>query len=111
MNENLRIFLAYLVIPGLPIAMIVAGVILVSGGRGKSSWRGTTGRFILSIPIGLGVYAFVGIATARVRGEGHFYSVPFGAYRVDDAALVASMVLWIAFVFLGLSALSRLKRG
>lgn len=48
---------------------------------------------VLSLSLGAMTYFFLGIAIARFRQEGHFYSFPFGGYAVRDEALLASVAI------------------
>jgi hypothetical protein len=40
-------------------------------------------------------YFFVGMYTARIKGIGHFFSVPFGGYSVTDSAITLSLICWV----------------
>jgi hypothetical protein len=102
----LRVFLANFIVEILPLLMIAAAIILVlkaqKDGPG-SRFKRYVGISLAAIPGGIIVYMFAGIAASVVRGEGHFYSVPFGAYTVsNNAALVMSILFWIGLVFLAL---------
>src|SRR5438046_6824848 len=103
-----RIFLANFVVQVLPLLMIAAAIILVvkarKGGPG-SSLKHYFGLSLAALPAGIIAYIVAGIAAARIRREGHFYSVPFGGYTVDKGPIVISVVLWIALVFVVLSLL------
>lgn len=105
--ENiLRIFLANFILQVLPLLMIAAAVVLVlkarKGGPGSSLKR-YLGISLAALPAGIIAYIIAGIAAAVIRGEGHFYSVPFGGYTIDNGPLVTSAVLWIALVFVVLA--------
>ena len=97
-----RIFLANFVVQVLPLLMIAAAIILVvkarKGGPG-SSLKHYFGLSLAALPAGIIAYIVAGIAAARIRREGHFYSVPFGGYTVDNGPIVIRVALWIAFVF------------
>jgi len=98
----LRILLANFIVQVLPLLMIVAAVVLVVRARKRgpaSSFLHYFGISLAALPLGIIIYLFAGIAAARIRGEGHFYSVPFGGYTVDNAPIGVSPLLWIAFVF------------
>ena len=45
--------------------------------------------------MGLGLYFVTGREIAHAKGEGQFYSWPFGGYAVRDDALVGSLAVWI----------------
>ena len=98
----LRMLLANFIVQALPLLMIAAVVVLVlqarKGGRG-SSLKHYFGISLAAIPAGIIAYIAAGIVAARVRGEGHFYSVPFGGYTVNNGPIGMSVVLWIALIF------------
>ena len=102
---NLKTVLATLLMPGLPVALFVLGVALTFRARTTGTHR--FGLTLVSIPVGVALYAMVGVATAAARGAGHFYSVPFGGYRVDDAAMFGSMGIGVVIAWLGLNAIVR----
>jgi len=98
----LRITLATFIVQVLPLLMIAAAVLFVIKARKRgpaSSFIHYFGISLAALPFGIFAYIFAGIAAARLRGEGHFYSVPFGGYTVDNAPIGISLLLWIAFVF------------
>jgi len=102
LDNILRIFLANFVVQVLPLLMIAAAIVLVVKARKggpRSSFKHYFGIFLAALPAGIIVYVVAGIAAATVRGEGHFYSVPFGGYTVDNGPIAISVVLWIGFVF------------
>lgn len=105
-----RIFLANFVVQVLPLLMIAAAIILVvkarKGGPG-SSLKHYFGLSLAALPAGIIAYIVAAIAAARIRREGHFYSVPFAGYTVDNGPIVISVALWIAFVFAALAFLLR----
>jgi hypothetical protein len=107
----LRILLAYFVVLVLPIVLIIAGVLLVMKGCKEgpgSSIRRYLGISLLSLPAGIIVYIVAGIMAATVRGDGHFYSVPFGGYSVsNNGAVLISVLLWVALIFVVLAGLLR----
>jgi hypothetical protein len=39
-------------------------------------------------------YVWLGGHLARARGEGRFFSFPFGGYRLDDCAVALSVATW-----------------
>jgi len=95
----LRILLANFIVQVLPLLMIVAAVVLVVRARKRgpaSSFLHYFGISLAALPLGIIIYLFAGIAAARIRGEGHFYSVPFGGFSVgsNDKVLVSSVVFW-----------------
>lgn len=106
----LRVLLANFIVQVLPLLMIVAAIILIlkarKGGPG-SGFKRYMGLSLAAIPGGIIAYIFSGIAAAAIRKEGHFYSVPFGGYTIDNGPLVVSAVLWIALIFAMLAFLLR----
>ncbi len=102
LEAMLRALLANFVIQVLPLLMIAAAILLVlkarKGGPG-SSLKHYLGISLAALPAGVIAYIIAGIAAARIRGEGHFYSVPFGGYTVDNGPIGASIVLWILLIF------------
>jgi hypothetical protein len=114
LETMLRILLANFIVQILPILLLIAGVVLVIKARRAgpgSSVRRYLGISLVSLPVGVIVYLIAGIAAAAIRAEGHFYSVPFGGYSVsNDAAILASLLLWIGLVFVALSAVLRPRR-
>jgi hypothetical protein len=98
----LRALLANFLVQVLPLLMIAAAIILVLKARkggSRSSLKHYLGISLAALPAGIIAYIIAGIAAAAVRGEGHFYSVPFGGYTIDNGPLVSSVALWIALVF------------
>lgn len=98
----LRILLANFIVQVLPLLMIAGAILLVlrarKGGPG-SSLKHYVGISLAAIPAGIIAYIAAGIAAASLRREGHFYSVPFGGYTVDNGPIGVSVVLWIAVIF------------
>ncbi len=76
----LRTLLANFIVDVLPLLLILAGILLVikaqKSGPG-SSIRRYLGISLVSLPVGIIAYIIAGIAAARIRGDGHFYGVPF----------------------------------
>jgi hypothetical protein len=107
----LRILLAYFVVLVLPILLILAGIFLVIRARKSgsgSSIRRHLGISLISLPIGVLAYVIAGIAAARIRGDRHFYGVPFGGYSLsNNAADLMSMMIWVALVFVVLAGILR----
>jgi hypothetical protein len=107
----LRILLANAVVELLPLLLLVAGIVLMIKGRRAgpgTSVRRYLGISFVSLPVGVFTYIISGIIAASMRGDGHFYSVPFGGYTVsNNAALLASALVWIVLVFLALAAVFR----
>lgn len=98
----LRVLLANFIGQVLPLLMIAAAITLVLKARKggpRSSLKHYSGITLAALPAGIIAYIIAGIAAAKVRGEGHFYSVPFGGYTVDNGPIVSSVVIWIAFIF------------
>ena len=110
LETMLRILLANFVVQVLPLLMIAGAILLVlkarKGGR-RSSWKHYLGISLASFPAGIIAYIASGIAAARLRGEGHFYSLPFGGYGVDNGPIGVSIVLWIALIFAALAVVLR----
>jgi len=101
----LRTLFANFLVQVLPLLMIGAAVMLVLKARKGgpcSRLKHYLGISLAAIPAGIIVYIVAGIAAATIRGDGHFYSVPFGGYTVDNWPMGASVVLWIALVFVTL---------
>jgi hypothetical protein len=107
----LRILLAYFVVLVLPIVLILAGIFLVIKSRKlspPSSIRRYLGFALISLPMGVLACTIAGIVVARVRGDGHFYGVPFGGYSVSsDAADLISVLAWVGLIFVVLAGLLR----
>jgi hypothetical protein len=107
----LRTLLANFIVQVLPVLLILAGIFLVIKARRAgpgSSIRRYLGISLVSLPVGIIVYIIAGIAAAAIRGDGHFYSVPFGGYSVtNNAADLASILIWVALVFVVLAGLLR----
>jgi hypothetical protein len=107
----LRILLANFLVQVLPVLLIAAGIILALKSPREATGRRYLGILLVSFPVGVFVYIVAGIAAAAIRGDGHFYSVPFGGYSVsDNFAIGASIVIWMILVFLILAGLLRPKR-
>ena len=107
-------FLANFVVEILPVLLIGAAVMLIvrarKGGPGRA-WRYYLGVSLASLPSGIFLYILSGILAARIRQEGHFYSVPFGGYTVsDNTAIGFSLLTWIALVFALLTIFVRRRR-
>ena len=98
-----RVLLANFVVQILPFLILLTAFILIlkarKGGPGSSLKR-YVGISLAALPAGIITYIIAGIAAAAIRGEGHFYSIPFGGYSVsDNTAIGISILLWIALVF------------
>ncbi len=107
----LRILLANFVVQILPFVLIAAGIVLRVKSRREATWQHYLGIFLVSFPVGIFVYIIAGIAAATIRGDGHFYSVPFGGYSVsDNLAIGVSIVIWMVMVFFILAGLLRPRR-
>ena len=110
LETMLRILLANFIVQVLPLLMIAGAILLVlkarKDGRG-SSLKHYLGISLAAVPAGIIAYIGSGILAARLRGEGHFYSVPFGGYSVDNGPIGVSIVLWIALIFAGLAVVLR----
>ena len=102
LETMLRILLANSIVQVLPLLMIAGAILLVlkarKGGPGSSA-KHYLGVSLAAIPGGIIAYVAAGIAAARLRGEGHFYCVPFGGYTVDNGPIGVSVVLWVALIF------------
>ena len=110
----IRILLANFITTGLPLLLIAAGILLVvksRSARGGANAKFFIGALLLSVPLGLIAYIGSGMIAAALRGEGHFYSVPFGGYTAsNDAALASSAVVWIGVVFICLVVILRPRK-
>ena len=95
----------------LPLLLIVVGIVLVVTSRRDTLGRRHVGFALISVPVGICAYLIAGIVAAAIRGDGHFYSVPFGRYDIvnDNRAIVASAITWIVLVFVALAGLWRRK--
>jgi hypothetical protein len=93
----LRILIANLLVQVLPLALVAAGLVLLFRRQAGSAvlWR-SLGLVLLALPLGLFAYIAVGVAAAGLRGDGHFYSVPFGGYTLSNADVLTSAAMWIA---------------
>lgn len=106
LETMLRILLANFIVQVLPLLMIVAAIVLVLRARKggpRSSLKHYLGISLAALPVGIIAYIAAGIVAASIRGDGHFYSVPFGGYTVDNGPIGASVVVWVAFVFVVLA--------
>ncbi len=107
----LRTLLANFIVQVLPFLLILAGIFLVIKARKAgpgSTIRRYLGISLVSLPAGIIVYTIAGIAAAALRGDGHFYSVPFGGYSVsNNAADLISVLIWVALVFVVLAGILR----
>ena len=110
----IRTLLATFLTMWLPLLLIAAGMLLVvksRSARGGANAKFYTGALLLSVPLGLIAYIGSGMIAAILRGEGHFYSVPFGGYTAsNDAALACSAVVWIGVVFICLAVILRPRK-
>jgi hypothetical protein len=57
------------------------------------------------------LYYLLGGYLAEVRGEGRFYSFPFGGYRIGDAEVLMSVASWAASSGAAAYTVARLVRG
>jgi uncharacterized membrane protein HdeD (DUF308 family) len=107
----LRTLLANFIVQVLPILLIIGGILLVIKARKagpRSSIRWYLGISLISLPAGIIVYIIAGIAAVTMRGDGHFYGVPFGGYSVsNNAADLASILIWVVLVFVVLAGVLR----
>jgi len=107
----LRTLLANFIVQVLPFLLILAAIFLVIKARKAgpgSTIRRYLGISLVSLPAGIIVYIIAGIAAAALRGDGHFYSVPFGGYSVsNNAADLISVLIWVALVFVVLAGILR----
>jgi hypothetical protein len=110
----IRILLANFVVQVLPLLMIAAAIVLILKGRAGgpgSNFKRYLGISLAALPAGIITYIFAGILAARLRAEGHFYSVPFGGYTVsNNGAIGLSILMWIALIFAVLAFLLRPRR-
>ena len=71
-------------------------------------WR-ALGSLLLSFPLGLLTYGYVGIHLARTHNLSRFYSWPFGGEHVSrDGPLIASALIFVAAWFVALFGASSL---
>ena len=110
----LRTLLANFIVQVLPLLLMVAGIFLLvkahKAGPG-SSFRRYLGTSLVSLPAGVFAYVIAGIVAAAMRGDGHFYSVPFGGYSVpNNAAIFASLLIWTGLVFVVMASMLRPRR-
>lgn len=71
-------------------------------------WRGI-GSLLLSFPLGVLTYGWLGIHLARTHNLSRFYSWPFGGERIGrDGPMVASGLFWVAVWAIFLFAVSNL---
>lgn len=106
----LRILLANFLVEILPLLVIIVGVVLVARSRRETPGKRYLGFALISVPVGALAYVIAGIVAAAIRGDGHFYSVPLGGYRVNhNGGIAASVVTWMALVFVLLAGLWRPK--
>lgn len=105
----LRILLANFLVEILPLLVIVVGIILVLRSRRGTPGKQYVGFALISVPVGICAYIIAGIVAAALRGDGHFYSVPFGGYHIVDGnrTIVASAFTWMVLVFVALAGLWR----
>lgn len=99
-----RILFANFLVEILPLLIFVAGVVLVIRAQPGSRARRYVGVSLVSLPVGVISYIAAGIAAAWLRGDGHFYSFPFGGYSVsDNAGIGFNVALWIGLAFVVLA--------
>ena len=91
----------------LVLLLIAAGIWMVATAR-RNALR-YLGIVFLAVPGGILVYVVSGIVAASLRGDGHFYSVPFGGYNIasSNTPIYVSVAVWISIVFFILAALLR----
>ena len=65
----------------------------------------------LAFPAALLTYGILGIGIARTIGIGRFYSVPFGAERIRDWHILASLAVWTCIWASVILWLLRRRRG
>jgi hypothetical protein len=92
-------------LPILVGACATVGFILIfaaSRYRRVHLWR-AIGSLLLSLPLGILSYLYLGIHLARTHNLSRFYSWPFGGeYIGNDGPLVASALVFVAIWFVGL---------
>ena len=104
-----RLLLSNFVVMVLPLLMLVTGVMLVEKAP-RVIWR-RLGLLLVALPSGILAYIIASVAGASLRGDGHFYSVPFGGYDLsNNTAVGASVLLWIGAVFGVLAFVLRFKK-
>jgi hypothetical protein len=71
-------------------------------------WR-AIGSLVLSLPLGILTYGYVGIRLARTHNLSRFYSWPFGGEHIgNDNLLMASTLVFVAAWFVVLFSVSSL---
>lgn len=106
----LRALAANFIVQVLPLLMIAAAMLLVLKARKggpRSSLKHYLGISLAAIPAGVIAYIVAGIVAAAIRGDGHFYSIPFGGYTVENWPIAVSVVLWVGVVFMVLGLILR----
>ncbi len=77
-------------IAGVLLFFLVAGLVWTF-----LSPASTLAAAVASLPVGVVSYMIASMLAADIVGEGRFYSVPFGGFRItNNAALLASGVVW-----------------
>lgn len=84
-----------------PILVLVTGIeALRRKYRFSVPWTRYLSLALVSFPLGLIAYLTTSWKAASIRGDGHFYSVPFGGYTVlNSVPMACSLLIWIALVF------------
>ena len=84
-----------------PVLILVTGIeVLRRNYRFSVPWTRFLSLGLVSVPAGLVAYLIASWKAAAIRGDGHFYSVPFGAYTVlNPIPLALSLLIWTALVF------------
>ena len=75
------------------VVLGLGALFLVGAITARRRWARLFG-VALALPVALLTYGIVGIGIARIIGSGRFYSVPFGAERIDDWHIVVSLAFW-----------------
>lgn len=88
----------------------IAALFLVGAITARRRWARLFG-VALAFPVALLTYGILGIGIARMIGIGRFYSVPFGAERIRDWHIVASLAVWTCIWATVILWLLRRRRG
>ena len=70
----------------------------------RPSLVGTAGGLL----VGPVLYYLLGGHLAEIRGEGRFYSFPFGGYRIGDTEILLSLGSWMCVTGVTAYAIARL---
>jgi len=94
--------MSWVVVAGGVAALLLAAALLAR----RPAVAGLAGG-LLGGPL---FYLWLGGHLARARGEGHFYSFPFGGFHVGDAEILLSAATWACVAGVAAYAGARLVR-